>query len=264
MHVFGCDFSGAERPRGLCYAHGIVEQNQLRITEIRDLETHVALCEAIRANPAPWGLDFPFSLPAPAMQALGFEGWTQLITRVSQISRRQFYALLEMHDLSGFEARCKSAGLYCRHTDAAVHSFSPLKRYNPRMPGMIYGGYQVLAALQDAGIPIHPFDSQPLPARARVYEIYPSIVRRAARVPKRSTDLTPFIEGCARLGIGLRLADPQVPSRDAADAVMACAGLAWSLLYDHLEPDWEHRPSVVTQAEWRWRKIEGLIVGPRP
>lgn len=267
MHVrevYGCDFSGARRPRGLCYARGLVREGALHIVEIRDLTTRAELHDAILQSDVPWGLDFPFSLPAPAASRLGFDDWFDLIDHLSSLTRREFYATLEEHGLSSREARCQEPGLFCRHTDAAVSSFSALKLYNPKMQGMICGGFQVLADLRRAGVSIHPFDGGSAPQRARVYEVYPSAVRLAAGVSRRSTDLMAFIQGFHQhFGLEVELSEPRVRSKDAADAVIACAGLAWSLLNENLEPDWDRRPPSITDGEWAVRKLEGFIVGPR-
>jgi len=51
-------------------------------------------------------------------------------------------------------------------------------------------------------------------------------------------------------------------SIDAADAVVACASLAFALAEGKLEPDWEQQPTWASGVEWLNRHKEGLVVKP--
>jgi hypothetical protein len=255
MKVYGADFSGAARPRNIYYVEGELDRDLLTITQVTHCDDRLDLFAAIVHSRAPWGLDFPFALTQQAYKWLGVGSWEGLLTQIARMHRREFPEKLP----GGHEGKCAKPGIYCRHTDVKVNAYSPIKKYNPNMRGMTYGGLKLLAHLRQMDVQIYPFDAYGEGA-ARVYEVYPSHTWKQVGLP-RGKDMQRFADHFNRLEavpLEVRLELETVENQDIADSVVACVTTAAAL--SELEPDWEKCPRTVTAAEWQHRHDEGLII----
>lgn len=64
MNIYGCDFSGAKNPEGKIFiASGRLDGNSFIVEQVSSCEDRLDLFCEIRTTKAPWGMDFPFSIP---------------------------------------------------------------------------------------------------------------------------------------------------------------------------------------------------------
>lgn len=265
MKVFGTDFSGARNPsRGIYYAEGSLNGQTLNLERVVHCDDRLDLLMATHFSKAPWGLDFPFSIPAEAYRLLKLKGWEELLKLAVEKGRNGFEQYLESGGLPGCEAKYRGGSACCRFTDAAVQAFSPLKQTNPNMRMMTYSGLKLLCYLRQLGHRVYPFDQFNV-AVSRLYEVYPSWGWRQMGVKRRKAQLPTFTERIhERFGLEVKgLAGcslSAMESDDAADAVVACVCLALSLADGKLEPEWERQPVWASDAEWANRLIEGLVI----
>ena len=262
MKVYGADFSGGrDASRGIYYAEGSLDSGSMIIDRVVHCDDRLDLLAAIHLSKAPWGLDFPFSLPEKAFGLLQLEGWNELLAKAVQCGRNEFERFVSERGVPSCEARCREHSLCCRAVDASINSFSALKRTNPNMRAMTYAGLKLLSYLRSLGNAVYPFDQFNKEA-SRLYEVYPSRTWRLAGL-SRGIDLEPFVSGFSdRYGFRVvmgRLA-PGLDCLDAADAVVACVTLGFVLHRDGLEGDWKKRYKWINGVEWKQRSIEGLIV----
>jgi hypothetical protein len=267
MKVYGADFSGARNPsRGIYYAEGSLSGHTLNLERVVHCDDRLDLLATIHFSKAPWGLDFPFSVPAEAYRLLKVKNWEELLKLAVEKGRTGFVQYLESSGLPGCEAKCRGGSICCRFTDAAVQAFSPFKNTNPNMRMMTYSGLKLLYYLRQLGHRVYPFD-QYASGVSRLYEVYPSWGWRQVGL-KRSKELLPlFAERFyERFGLKVKgLAECSMnatESADAADAVVACASLAFELAGGKLEPDWQQQPTWASGVEWLNRHKEGLVVKP--
>jgi hypothetical protein len=255
MKVYGADFSGAEKPRNICYVEGELDGDVFTITKTTHCDDRLDLFTAIVKSGAPWGLDFPFALTRKMYDLLGVSGWEGLLRRVAGMRRHEFRDI----PLGRFEGKCTEPGIFCRHTDVEVNAYSAMKQHNPNMRGMIYGGLKLLAYLRQMDVRIYPFDDYEGDA-ARVYEVYPSYAWARVGLP-RGMDMQRFADQFNRLESSpfeVRLNDEQVEHQDMADSIVASVTTAAALR--SLEPDWDTCPPAITVPEWQHRHAEGLII----
>ncbi|MGM0652353.1 MAG: hypothetical protein ACQES4_06185 [Bacillota bacterium] len=262
MKVYGADFSGArDASRGIYYAEGSLENGSIIINRVVHCDDRLDLFAAIHLSKAPWGLDFPFSLPGKAFDLLQLGGWKELLAKAVQCGRNEFARFLSEYGVPSCEVRCSEHSLCCRAVDASINSFSALKRTNPNMRAMTYAGLKLLSYLRSLGNTVYPFDQFNISV-SRLYEVYPSNTWHLAGLP-RGIDLGPFArEFSNRYGFRVdmdRLAT-DLKCLDAADAVVACVTLGYVINKDGLEGNWEKRHKWINDVEWQQRSIEGLIV----
>ncbi len=259
MKVYGADFSGAKSPK-IHYAEAEISAEGITLTRVVACDDRLDLFAAIIESRAAWGLDFPFALTRQAYDWLQVDGWEGLLELATQSSREGFMAYVAER-VAPFEGRCRERNGFCRETDIALAAYSGLKQFNPGMRVMTYAGLKLLAYLRRSGVRVYPFDEQDMNA-SRVYEVYPSSSWGRAGL-RRTTDLSLFAE---RWNV---LSDPQKPvhippewaqvaTEDIADSVVACVTLA--AVVGQVEPDWQTRPVLVTEAEWQQRRDEGVII----
>ncbi len=261
MKVFGADFSGARNPsRGIYYAEGCLQGDKLVIEQIVQCDDRLDLLAAIYFSKAPWGLDFPFSLPKAALNRLNIDGWAELLLKAAGSGRSRFARLIEESGLPSCEARCLNQSVCCRATDASISSFSPLKNTNPNMRAMTYAGLKLLSYLRGLGGVVYPFDRLKQEA-PRVYEVYPAHTWRRVGLSRRA-GLKQLVEQFGKkydfkVEAGKHLV---AESADAADAAVACVTTAYALKHCGLEDDWSRKHSWLSAAEWANRYHEGLVV----
>lgn len=268
MIVYGADFSGAQNPsKGIYYARGNLTEDILVIDKIVHSDDRLDLFYAIHSLKGPWALDFPFSIPIAVYDYMQINNWSQLLQKVSGYSRKEFMKLLDDMEkksiISACERKCVKSSNCCREVDAAVNSFSPLKKTNPGMRSMTYSGIKLLAYLRHLGHAVYPFDVFK-ENMARLYEIYPSYTWQKLGL-KRSIHMGEFIgrfNSNFGLKIKMQLESGQVDTLDASDAVVACATLAQAIHKFQIETkeNWDNRFYWISDQEWKWRLLEGLIV----
>ncbi|ACB84464.1 hypothetical protein [Natranaerobius thermophilus] len=261
MQVYGADFSGARNPsQGIYFAQGSLTEDSLVIERVVQCDDRLDLFAAINSSKSPWGLDFPFSLPASVFQQLGIKEWKQLLREVVNCSRTGFEHKLKMSQIPNCEGRCQRVSDCCRYVDAIISSFSPLKRTNPNMRAMIYGGFKLLSYLRDFGNVVYPFDEVDHGA-ARLYEVYPSHTWAKIGLTRRK-NLQEFADEFNKnFNLKLKLSEElfHVESLDASDAVVACTTIGY-VIFKYGLADWNVQYPWITQKEWDYRSQEGLIV----
>ncbi len=262
MKVFGADFSGAKNPaKGIYYAQGTLKNRTLHLERIVHCDDRLDLLAAIHFSKSPWGVDFPFSIPADALKRLGIKKWPEFIDSILDYNRKDFDFLIADSDIDSCNGRCKEASLCCRATDAAINSFSPLKKVRPNMRMMTYAGLKFLSYARRLGNTVYPFD-QLNKKVSRLYEVYPSSTWSQVGLLRR-TDLEPFIKNFSdKFGLELIIEKhmKNLMNLDEADAVIACVTMAYALERYGLENDWNRQHSWINDLEWKNRHIEGLIV----
>lgn len=262
MRIYGADFSGARDPsKGIFYASGELSDSTFTIDHVRQCDDRLDLFAAIVDSSAPWALDFPFSLSEQAMRRIGVSDWGSLLALAASMSRGEFADYLAHWFPESCEGRCQQHDLCCRVTDVESNAFSPLKRNNPNMRAMIYGGLKLLYYLRGKGVTVFPFDrlSTYCP---RVYELYPSHtwksvgIRRSSSVEGFATAFNEFNELNLKLGKNLQVLE----SADAADAFVACATLGTALYHYESGSSSDRQPKCVSDNEWEARSDEGLVI----
>jgi hypothetical protein len=136
MKVFGADFSGAKNPsRGIYYAQRILNAGKLIIERVVHCDDRLDLLAAIHFSKAPWGLDFPFSLPINALIKMKLKSRVDLLNAVAKYQRRDFGDFLENSGMLSCKLRCRSNSTCCKAVDGSIQSYSSLKKTNPTICG---------------------------------------------------------------------------------------------------------------------------------
>jgi predicted nuclease with RNAse H fold len=257
MEIYGADFSGAkDASKGIYYTKGILEGSSLTIEEVRHCDDRLDLFAAIVNTDSPWGLDFPFAVSREAYERLDLKDWDDLLNLAVSHTRKSFLDYIDEKVPEGVEGRCRKGIFGCRQTDIISNSYSPLKRYNPIMRAMVYGGWKLLAYLRRAGARVYPFDEYD-PHKPRVYEVYPSHTwSEAGRRSWRT--LESWMEDFAPLEVSLG-PGATVENQDAADSVMACITTAVAVR-GGIEEDWKTMPDNTKEKEGGVGNREGVIV----
>lgn len=241
--VFGVDFTSAPRAaKPITVASGRLARAGYRLLALESLETWPQF-ESLLARPGPWigGFDFPFGLPAEAVDALGWPAsWPALVRHCRALGRVAFRATLDAYR----ESRPAGSRYAHRATDAPAGSHSPLKLVNPPVGLMFLEGAPRLA---DAGVTV-PGLAAGDAARIAV-EAYPGLAARritrasyksddrAKQTPERGaareTIVRALVDGAAGFGFTLAADSGMLASlvRDASgdrlDAVLAAMQAAW-------------------------------------
>lgn len=261
LNVYGADFSGAMNPK-IFYAHGILEGSDLTLKSTVTCDDRLDLYHAIvHSGRSIWGLDFPFSIPAGAMQKFGFEKRQNMLTAFARLTRKEFAELIAS-EMDGYPRKCTTYDkLYCRHTDAAVQVHSVFKTVNPNLRVMIYSGLRLVLYLSQAGVNVYPFGEADL-TYPSVYEIYPSYAWQAVGL-KRSLNISDFLSRFNDLNliqVDSEIDHAQIASQDLADSIVACVMMAAAYVTQDMKQGWDYRLPIFTDDEWEWRNLEGLIV----
>ncbi|MBL8384854.1 MAG: DUF429 domain-containing protein [Burkholderiales bacterium] len=202
--------------------------------------------EAWLARPGPWvgGFDFPFGLPRPLVESLGWPAeWRALIARYAALSRAEIRALFRAY----CDARPAGAKFAHRACDIPAGASPSMKWVNPPVAWMLHAGAPRLIA---AGVHIPGLADGD---RARVaLEAYPGytarlIVGRASYKsddPARQTParrdarrrIVAALEAGAAAGLPRLRASPRLmraciddASGDSLDAVICALQAAWGL-----------------------------------
>ena len=262
MKVYGADFSGAMNPsKSIYYAEGLLDNNKLLIERVVHCDDRLDLLAAIHFSKAPWGLDFPFSIPVKALNQMKMNSWVELLENVVGFKRSDFDPLGSKSTDISFEVRCQQSSICCRSVDASTNAFSPLKRYVPNMLMMTYAGLKLLSYLRKFGNVVYPFDHFNNSV-SRLYEIYPSHTWRQTGLCRKLYIKEFFEIFQDKYNFKVEISDHLLPLKtlDAADAVIACVTLAYALDKNKFEADWDKKHSWYSDDEWKNRHLEGLIV----
>lgn len=261
MQVFGADFSGGrDASKGIYYAQAEWQTDALVVQKVLHCDDRLDLFAAILASKAAWGLDFPFALPAEAYPKMNLKDWQALLNFAVGSEREAFLAAMEAK-LARCEGPSKVKTANCRYTDVQAKTYSPLKKYNPSLRSMLYGGLKMLAYLRREKAGVYPFDELQA-EEARLYEVYPSYLW--AKVKMRRTDnLAQFAKAFNQLGL-FELKLPKeldtAPNQDFADAVVACVTMGACQRLYKIDDNWDRKPDNITDEEWQFRKQEGIII----
>jgi hypothetical protein len=130
------------------YAAGRLSGSDLTIDGVHRCDGRPGLFWVIVDSRGPWGLDFPFSLPAWTYQTFSHRDWPDLLefTDVFDHARvRDYVRAAEPDDL---EEECRRPGGVCRVTDAEAGALSPIKRYRPDRLRTTHEGLRLLSRLR--------------------------------------------------------------------------------------------------------------------
>jgi hypothetical protein len=89
------------------------------------------LLETTACPGGPWGLDFPFALPAWTYPKFSNRDWPDLLEFANNYEEAQISYLIRAAGLDNLEDECPNPGGACRVTDAKSGALSPIKRYRP-------------------------------------------------------------------------------------------------------------------------------------
>ncbi len=261
MKIYGADFSGGrDASKGIYYAEAQLRDSELYLNKVVHCDDRLDLFAAILHSKAPWGLDFPFALPQESYPELGLKSWNELLQFAVAHDRDHFMSILN-DKLPNHEVCSKEKSHLCRYSDVYVKTFSPLKRYNPNLRSMLYGGLKMLAYLRQCGSVVYPFDELDLKV-SRIYEVYPSYLWAKAKM-RRTTNLKKFADvfnEMSRLKLVLGKEFYEAPNQDFADAVLACLMMAQGIVDLKIEKTWNKPFKGLTAAEWQVRNLEGIIL----
>jgi hypothetical protein len=249
--LVGCDFSSSpSRRKPIVLAVGSLSGERVVLRRLERLESLDAFAKWL-AQPGPWigGFDFPFGLPRPLVEHLGWPlQWRECI---------EHYAGLTRADIrSTFAAFCdaRPAGSKFAHRafDKLAGSSPSMKWVNPPVAYMLHAALPLLLAAGVHMPGLHAGDSQRV-----ALEAYPGLLAReligrrsyknddkAKQTPERliaRKDLLTALEnGQTRLGLRIKLSNAQRDalahdaSGDSLDAVLCLVQAAWA--YGHGAP----------------------------
>ncbi|MBY0010693.1 hypothetical protein [Paenibacillus typhae] len=264
MIIYGCDFSGAKNPEGKIFvASGRLDGDSFTVEEVSSCEDRLDLYCLIRNSRAPWGVDFPFSIPEYYLGQQYDSSWDKFIQGAYEDSREQFKQRFgQIH--SGKNSRD------LRVTDIAVDAKSPVSSTPIAMHAMLYGARRLLHNLRGEAA-VYPF--QPYREEVpRLYEIYPGHGWKALKLKSSASDALQAIPASFRTEVdsGFEViispaAAAAVDARGQAnlharDAVMACIQMAYCLRTYKLDSGEPSKPAFASEAEWKLRMHEGLVV----
>lgn len=182
IRLFGVDFTSApRRAKPIQVAHGLIRGSTLRVCRVESLVEWSAF-EAFLSRPGPWvgAFDFPFGLPRPLIQRLGWpDDWRQLVALVATLGRRDFAQILD----EARQARPVGDRYLYRAGDRAAGAASPMKLVNPPVGLMFFEG---AARLARAGLCILP--CAPSKDSRIAVEGYPGMIARALGIRSYKRD----------------------------------------------------------------------------
>ena len=245
MLLAGCDFSSAPtRRKPIVLALGEAGAGRVRLTGLLRLETLSAFADWLRA-PQEWigGFDFPFGLPRPLVEHLGWPtDWHACMQHYASLTRPQIRATFSAY----CDARPTGAKFAHRRFDQRAGSSPSMKWVNPPVAYMLHAA---LPLLLQAGVHLpglHAGDT-----RRVALEAYPGLLAReligrrsyksddkarqtAERLIARKDLVTALEQGRTRLGLRIKLTHAQHDalvqdaSGDSLDAVLCLVQAAWA------------------------------------
>jgi hypothetical protein len=248
MRLAGVDFTSApSRRKPITVALGELRGGDSMTVVLEEIVAHADFpsFSAWLHSPGPWlaAFDFPFGLPRPLVESLGWPGeWLPLVRHYRGLSRAEIRTT--------FQAFCAARPAGQKFAHRACDAFSTaspsMKWVNPPVAFMLHAG---IGLLLDAGVQIatlHRGD----PGRVAL-EGYPGLLAReligrrsyksdtpAMQTPDRRAARVELLHrleaGESRLGLALALDAPQRASllhdgsADRLDAVLCLMQAAWA------------------------------------
>ncbi|WP_054941237.1 hypothetical protein [Paenibacillus ihuae] len=265
LTVYGCDFSGAKNPEGKIFiACGSLAGGSFTVNQVYSCEDRLDLYHYIHMSRAPWGMDFPFSIPKYYLERQYASSCDRFIQGAYEDTREQFKQRFgQIH--SGKNSRD------LRETDVAVDAKSPLASTPIAMHAMLYGGRKLLYNLRGAAS-VYPFEPYKENS-SRLYEVYPGYGWKTLKLKssdpeafdKLDTSFKTLIDSGFEVCITAEAAKATLDHQGKAnlharDAVMACIEMAYCIRKYKLESSEHTQPEFATAQEWRLRSLEGLVV----
>lgn len=249
--ILGVDFSSApRRAKPIAIAAARLVGGLL---QVRALETAASLeaFDAFLARPGPWvgGFDFPFGLPRPLLEHLGWPhapaggegGWARMVRHLDAMPRERMVAAFR----AWCDARPAGSKFAHRATDLRAGSSPSMKWVNPPVAFMLQAGTPRLLAAGVSVPGMHAGD----PGRVAL-EAYPGVLARSAlgRVSYKSDTragwtperaqarrrLLDALRAGALLGLAVEIpaalaaACEDDPRGDLLDAVLCAVQAAWA------------------------------------
>jgi hypothetical protein len=243
--LVGCDFSSAPtRRKPIVLALGTASGGRVQLARLEKLETLAAFADWLR-QPRAWigGFDFPFGLPRPLVEELGWPTtWRECMAHYASLTRPQIRETFAAY----CAARPAGSKFAHRKFDKLAGSSPSMKWVNPPVAYMLHAA---LPLLLDAGVDLpglHPGDPQRV-----ALEAYPGLLARellgrrsyksddkakqdADRLIARKDLLNALEQGRTRLRLRLKLTHAQHDalvedaSGDSLDAVLCLVQAAWA------------------------------------
>ncbi|RYY93167.1 MAG: DUF429 domain-containing protein [Comamonadaceae bacterium] len=243
--IVGCDFSSTPtRRKPIVLAFGSASGARVQLARLEKLESLAAFADWLR-QPQEWvgGFDFPFGLPRPLVEELGWPtDWRACMRHYASLTRPQIRETFAAY----CAARPAGAKFAHRRFDKLAGSSPSMKWVNPPVAYMLHAA---LPLLLDAGVHLPGLHEGDL--RRVALEAYPGLLAReliarrsyksdekAKQTPDRliaRKDLLHALEqGRTRLGLRLKLTHAQHDalvedgSGDSLDAVLCLVQAAWA------------------------------------
>ena len=266
IEIYGTHVGGGwsrtpeEDDASIQYAVGQLSGSDLTIVGWHRCGDREELLGTIDYLGGPWGLAFPFALPAWTYPKFSNRDWPDLLEFANSYEEAQIDYLIKAAGLDDLEGECRRPGGMCRVTDAESGALSPLKRYDPNRLRVTHRGLRLLRRLRGYGASVYPFDA-PGRARPRLYEVYPAgtYARLGLGDAPGPRDFVEAFNHSGKRAVRLRLGDSMTGAY-ALDAVVSCATLANAIRASDLDARWDEMPAFATAPEWEIRLKEGLIV----
>jgi hypothetical protein len=259
ISVFGCDFSGAkDASNKICVCEAYWDGTTLHLLRLVELEERLDLVHMISTHPGYWGMDMPFSIPAPFVAPFG--DWRTMLQSAYQVNRRAFKQQFPVR-----HSRASDSAIF-RETDRAVGGKSPISSTPLDMLGMLYGSFKVLDTLMNHNcVKVYPFMDGPDPEKANLFEVYPrTIIKHLQWTDTESiSSIIAKYANVFEMPITIKIAEhfeERIQSEHLRDAFCACLIMAYAVIQIGLAKTWANRPVCLNAQEWQLRHTEGAII----
>ncbi len=251
MKIFGIDFTSAPRPgKPITCAHAVFKKDSGLVVEtIEALEGFEDFEAFLKRKGAWWaGMDLPFGLPAPFLQAVKLpDAWPRYVRAVARMEKEGFEKKIRQYQ----KKRAKGDKEPLRLTDVWAEAKSPLKLVRPPVGKMFF---EAAPRLLKAGVSVPPLHANA--DRRIVVEAYPALIARRFAGKYKSDnnrggaseekERKAIIKGIRSAALAAEFGFPvRVPpkivreliadaSGDRLDAVLCAVQAAWA--YVHKKP----------------------------
>jgi hypothetical protein len=263
--LLGCDFSSSPtRRKPVVLALGTAASGRVQLTRLEKFDSLAGFADWLR-QPHAWigGFDFPFGLPRPLVEELGWPTtWRECMAHYATLTRAQIRETFAAY----CAARPVGGKFAHRKFDKLAGSSPSMKWVNPPVAYMLHAAVPLLL---EAGVDIpglHAGDPQRV-----ALEAYPGLLAReligrrsyksdekakqdADRLIARKDLLTALEQGRTRLGLRLKVTHAQHDalvadaSGDSLDAVLCLIQAAWAA--QHGAPHYGLPPDLDPLEGW--------------
>jgi hypothetical protein len=232
MEIYGTHTGGGwgstpeEDDAHVYYAVGRLSGSDLAIDGVYRCDGRPGLFWVIVDSRGPWGLDFPFALPAWTYQTFSHRAWPDLLEFADVFDHARVRDYVRAAGLDDLEEECRQPGGACRVTDAEAGALSPIKRYRPDRLRTTHEGLRLLSRPRGHGASVYPFDD-PGRARQRLYEVYPAntYARLGLGDAPGPRDFVAAFNAWEGRAVDLSVRWEALPVGYALDALVSCATL---------------------------------------